>query len=465
MPEKILNDLPRELRVLYTKGFEALQRDNFDYAIELFSQILEKEPSNFDVRKSLRAAQGGKTGKAGGFFKRAFSSASSSPQVAKGQMALRRNPAEAMAIAEQILNGDANSPGGHKLFADAALAADMPKSAVLSLEVLRTLQPKDKEVGMKLAEAWATAGDKTKAEAIYTELQQEYPNDNQIFQAFKDLSARKTLDEGGYEALSGGKGSYRDILKDKDQSVRIEQENRQVKAADSTEELMRDWEGRLEKEPNNMKMLRNLAETYAQRNDFEKSLSYYDRMLAVDGGNDAALLKQIADIKIRRFTYALSQLDQSSPDYEARAEQIKAERQAYQLEECKQRSERYPTDLQIKFELGQLYYEAGKISEAIQELQKAKSSPHRKTQALVMLARCFEKRGMNELAAKQLQEALKDRPGFDDEKKETIYTLASILEKMGKKEEAIQQYLTIYENDIAYKDVEAKVNAHYAGGG
>jgi hypothetical protein len=36
---------------------------------------------------------------------------------------------------------------------------------------------------------------------------------------------------------------------------------------------------------------------------------------------------------------------------------------------------------------------------------------------------------------------------------------------MGKKEEAIQQYLTIYENDIAYKDVEAKVNAHYAGGG
>jgi tetratricopeptide (TPR) repeat protein len=72
---------------------------------------------------------------------------------------------------------------------------------------------------------------------------------------------------------------------------------------------------------------------------------------------------------------------------------------------------------------------------------------------------------MNELAAKQLQEALKDRPGFDDEKKETIYTLASILEKMGKKEEAIQQYLTIYENDIAYKDVEAKVNAHYAGGG
>ena len=36
MPEKTLNDLPRELRMLHTKAFEALQRDNFDYAIELF---------------------------------------------------------------------------------------------------------------------------------------------------------------------------------------------------------------------------------------------------------------------------------------------------------------------------------------------------------------------------------------------------------------------------------------------
>ena len=30
--------------MLYTKGFDALQRENFDYAIELLMQILEKEP-------------------------------------------------------------------------------------------------------------------------------------------------------------------------------------------------------------------------------------------------------------------------------------------------------------------------------------------------------------------------------------------------------------------------------------
>ncbi len=51
--------------------------------------------------------------------------------------------------------------------------------------------------------------------------------------------------------------------------MRLEQENRQVKAQDTTVELIQDWETRLKAEPNNLKMLRNLAETYAQRNDFD----------------------------------------------------------------------------------------------------------------------------------------------------------------------------------------------------
>ncbi|MDB6021030.1 MAG: hypothetical protein JWQ04_887, partial [Pedosphaera sp.] len=190
MPEKTLNDLPRDLRLLYTRGFEAYQRENFDYAVEMFTQVLAKEPSVFEVRKTLRAAQMGKSGKSGGFFKRLTSSASSSPQVAKGQMALRKNPLEAMQIAEEILNSDANSTGGHKLLAEAALAAEMPRVAVMSLEVLVKNAPKDRDLSFQLAEALAMSGEKDKAERVLTELQKSYPTDNEIFQKLKDLSAR-----------------------------------------------------------------------------------------------------------------------------------------------------------------------------------------------------------------------------------------------------------------------------------
>ena len=54
MAEKSLNDLPRDLRALFTKGNDALLRENFDYAIDLFNQVLTKEPGVYECRKALR---------------------------------------------------------------------------------------------------------------------------------------------------------------------------------------------------------------------------------------------------------------------------------------------------------------------------------------------------------------------------------------------------------------------------
>src|SRR5882672_5768890 len=106
MAEKSLNELPRELRMLFTKGNDASQRENFDYAIDLYTQVLAKEPGMHECRRALRAAQLRKSGGASGFFKKMLNNASASPLVAKGQMALRKDPAEALLIAEQILNSD-----------------------------------------------------------------------------------------------------------------------------------------------------------------------------------------------------------------------------------------------------------------------------------------------------------------------------------------------------------------------
>ena len=63
MAEKSLNDLPRELRSLLTKGNDAVQRENYDYAIDLFNQVLAREPGQFEIRKALRLAQEGRSRK------------------------------------------------------------------------------------------------------------------------------------------------------------------------------------------------------------------------------------------------------------------------------------------------------------------------------------------------------------------------------------------------------------------
>lgn len=56
MAEKSSSEISRDLRALFIKGNEALQRDNADYAIALFTQVLQKEPALYDCRKALRVA-------------------------------------------------------------------------------------------------------------------------------------------------------------------------------------------------------------------------------------------------------------------------------------------------------------------------------------------------------------------------------------------------------------------------
>src|SRR5207249_1428663 len=134
---------------LFTKGHDALQRENYDYAIDLFNQVLQKEPGLFECGKALRMAQIKKAGSGRGFFKKMLSNASSSPLVAKGQLALRKDPAEALHIAEQILNSDPNNSAAHRLVVEAAASLEMPHAAVLSLEMLVRNSPKDTDVAIK----------------------------------------------------------------------------------------------------------------------------------------------------------------------------------------------------------------------------------------------------------------------------------------------------------------------------
>src|SRR4051812_20690727 len=126
MAEKSLNELPRDLRMLHTKGSDALSRENYDYAIDLFNQILTREPALYEVRKALRTAQLRKAGGGGGMFKKMWSNASSSPQVAKAQLALRNSAPEALLIAEQVLNSDPQNSAAHRIVIEASTQMQMP---------------------------------------------------------------------------------------------------------------------------------------------------------------------------------------------------------------------------------------------------------------------------------------------------------------------------------------------------
>jgi tetratricopeptide (TPR) repeat protein len=459
MAEKLISQIPRPVREQYAKGMTAFERKNFDYAIAIFNQVLAQEPGFFDCRQALRVSQHKKCGSGSTFFKKMLSGAGSSPLLAKAQM--QKDPLETIKTVEQVLNSDPNSMAAHKLLANAALSADLPKTAVLSLEIVTKNAPKDDEAQKDLARAYSAAGQGEKAEMVMAELMRQHPGDLRLADELKDISARKTLAEGGYDALSSGTGSYRDILKDKDRAVAMEQEGRQVKTDDVAQLHIAKLEAELAHEPNNLKKLRSVAELYVQKKEYDRALETYQRIIDKEGSSDSSLQKEIAETMIKKLNHAIAQLDPQAPDYAEKSAQLKTERDNYLLSEIRQRVERYPGDLGIRFELAELLFNLGKFSEAAPEFQKAQANPHKRLQAMSYLGQCFAALGRNDMAARQLQNALKEKLTFDDEKKEMMYALAGVFEKMGKPNEADDLYKQIYEVDMSFKDVTAKVEASY----
>ena len=461
MPEKSINEIPRPLRDLYEKGRAALDRSNWDYGIQLLNQVLEQEPTCYECRQALRVIQLDKAKAGTSFFKRMIGTAARSPTLTRARLALGSDPWEAIRLAEQILASDPHSASAHKILADAALQLEMPKTAVISLEIAFRDAPHDKDIAYRLGEALIAAEQPGRAEMIFVELANAYPTDPVIAQALKNFTAHKTLSEGGYEAIGSGEGSYRDILKDAKESIHLEQEHKQYKAYDVAGELIAEYQKRLELEPGNLKLIRSIAELHTQRREFDEALKAYERILKGESAKDPSLEREVAQTVIKKYDHAISQISAAEPGAEETKARLVAERDAYRIHECRSRADRYPNDLFTRFELGEILFKAGQVVEAIPEFQRAQANPNRHIPALNYLGQCFALRGMHDLAARTFEGAIKEKVVLDEEMKDLMYRLGSSLEKLGKPAEAIEQFKLIYQADIGYRDVAAKVDAFY----
>ncbi len=160
-------------------------------------------------------------------------------------------------------------------------------------------------------------------------------------------------------------------------------------------------------------------------------------------------------------------LAEHGPEAEAYAERAaalakaKKQRQEFLIDEARKRSERNPTDLQLRFELGEHLLAAGQFREALPELQRARQNPNARLRAMNLLGRCYQELGMLDLAAKQLEEAAREILTMDAMKKEIIYNLGLVYEAMGEAEKSIDCMKQIYEVDYGFRDVAVRVETSY----
>ena len=209
MAEKTSDNINRLARNFYDKALDALERNNLDYAIEMFMQSLAIEQNFTKARQYLRAAQMKRAESAGG-FKRMMTAAKTAPLLTKAKMAAAKNPTEAMGMAEQILSEDPKNGQALLLLAEAAETAKFPETAVQTLEHYTKLSPRDTKALHWLARLYGSIERWDMTREVYERLLQMNPNDFDAQKGVKDATAHGAMQTGGWEEA----GTYRDVMKD-----------------------------------------------------------------------------------------------------------------------------------------------------------------------------------------------------------------------------------------------------------
>ena len=143
MPEKDHNVVGMEVRQLWERGYEQLEKKQWDYAMELLCMALEKEPAFFECRMALRAAQVKKNENASSLSKMA-GTAANAHNMAQAKVALaRKNYFGAMSHAEKVLCADPESSVAHRVIVDSSAALDLPQTMISSLQMLKKVNPEN----------------------------------------------------------------------------------------------------------------------------------------------------------------------------------------------------------------------------------------------------------------------------------------------------------------------------------
>ncbi|HEV3242949.1 MAG TPA: tetratricopeptide repeat protein [Chthoniobacterales bacterium] len=462
--EKELNEAQHSL---WLKAMAAVELRNFGYAISLLQGILKQEPQFLTGRQLLRRAEVAKqkSGK-----KSFFNISTAALAVMKAQREIKQTPQRAVEMIEKVLEEEPYNRHANLTLKEAAVAAGWPEIGVFALRTLLEENPRDVKLLRELGQLYHQTGQNEEEVEIYTRITEIDPLDATALRLGKDASARASMSTGGWTRAE----SYRELIKDKDAAISLEQQSRMQLTGEALEQQIAELEAQQQAKPQNVDLARRLGALSEQKNDIESASKWYQRAVDLTGGSDAGLIRKVSDLKMRgaereiaaheEFLAGHQKKDAVHAKKTEELQAAKKKRAGMLIEEAKKRLERNPTDLQLRFELGEHFVTAQRFREAVPELQRARQNPNARLKAMNLLGVCYRELGMPDLAMKQFEDAAKEITTMDAMKKEIVYNLGTVYEKMGERERSLNCMKQIYEADYGYKDVAERVESSYQQG-
>ncbi len=449
-------------RTFFEKARTAAESKNYDYAIEMYLDGLQRAPDALEEGHlplcELGLQRRGRGGK--------------KPSMVDRVKRLRgRTPLEQMLNAEYLFAKDPD----HTPYAEAMLKAAVEGGyhrtahwiANLIFQTNNAIEKPSLQTYLLLKECYKAMGQYDKAVAACQRAVRMRPDDKDLADEFKNLSAELTMSRGKYDV----EGDFRQSIRDRDTQARLYSQDRMIKTEDYRLSAVEEARKAHAKDPDLAKNVFTLADALAdlETDDAENEAIQLLRD-AAEARKDFQFQERAGLLRIRQIRRKLraarKQLKTrpSEPAAQARVRELTEALNRTETEHYRLCVENHPTDLSGKYEYGLRLMRNERYNEAIPLFQDAQKDPRRRISAMDKIGYCFFMKGWYADAIDVFSRAIDSYEIKDDAiAKELRYNLARAHESQGDLERALELYRRIAQLDFGYKDVSERVDRLRAG--
>ena len=389
----------------WKKGSEAMSKENWDYAIEMFGKSVMLVPDNLLYRQTLRGVERKKYGDNGSGAKMAGLRLTK----VKTRIKTSRLKKNWDAVDRAVEDGLKINPWVATLLFELGVAARERGFSEVATDAMRNALANDTEnkvFARTLAELLESRGDYSEASKIWQRLAKLDPSDAEARTKAMQVLTDNVIDRGGYE----GAETTRDAMADEEVARRLgTATGGQADGPGQSEEA--DLVHAVRRAPEMVEHRLNLANHYRKSGKLEEAASTLKEALEISGG-DAGIRENLEDVELDLLRQNLNlardkaAADAGNEEALRNVKAINGELIKREIEVFSSRVQRYPNALKMKFELGTRFVKIKKYAQAIPLFQVCVKDNRLETGALTSLGKCFIAEKKGKLAKRQFEKAV-----------------------------------------------------------
>lgn len=448
---------PNQIQQLKKRAEDAFSKKNYDYARDLFKQVIAMDPNDTHARKALRATVLTKFKEVGGPGKMTLMMKGAGVQT---QIAMNKSkPDKLVEVCQNYLIEDPNNSKVRATLAAALLDLGKHEGASAESEMALEADAHNIPAAKVLVTCYVHMNKIKEAQEILEKVSRHAPEDRDIEKLQRDLAAKATMAKGFED--TGTKG-FRAAMKDSKTANELEKAQHLIKSDADVQGQIEKLEAEMGENPTDPKIPKKIGDVYAEfKKDYKGAREWYQKAANL-APQDSVLRDKVDDMTIRMHDV---QVDTGTKTNDPKLAEYKASRLKFQIQSFERRVMDRPTDMGLRFELAKCYLQAGPnfLDKAIGEFQQSVKDPKKKMESHIYLGQAFQKKKMYDMADRQFQSA--EASGvIGSERLHLIwYNRAICLAEAGNFPKALELGTKIMEENIGYKDISARAERWQKG--